>query len=423
MKDALPTTASTVAVAHPDGNARSKAVSIELRRVARKARVVKPITSGGGGFQARRGDKIFRRILIFSFGALFLLPMFVSTVYLLFFAADQYVSETRFSIKSGDASPLENLAGLSSLLDTGAARDGLIIAEYVESRAMLDALSLQYDLRKIFSPQSGDLYAEFNRNESVEELLKYWRGQVHISVDRISGLVTLKVRTFSPHDSLVVSQSVIQLSEEMVNKLTRRNEIDALEKAHEEMMRSKSDLELAVTQLREARNAAGVLDVSVSAKVLAEIISTLRLDLSKVEQQISTLNEANSAHAPSLVALRGRAQALREQVSRYEGEMAGGGPAIAEGNLAERAQVLGQRELELKIAQSEYTEAIGAYEKARLTSERQRSYLQMYIAPELAEEALYPKRGVVWIALFASTLLLWGMFAGGALLVRDNTAV
>ncbi len=288
---------------------------------------------------------------------------------------------------------------------------------------MLDALSQQYDLRKIFSPQSGDLFAEFNRNESVEELLKYWRGQVHISVDRISGLVTLKVRTFSPQDSLVISESIIRLSEEMVNKLTRRNEMDALEKAREEMMRAKSDLELAVTQLREARNAAGVLDVSVSAKVLAEIISTLRLDLSKVEQQISTLNEANSAHAPSLVALRGRAQALREQVSRYEGEMAGGRLAIAEGNLAERAQVLGQRELELKIAQAEYTEAVGTYEKARLTSERQRSYLQMYIAPELAEESLYPKRGVVWIALFASTLLLWAMFAGGALLVRDNTAV
>ncbi|NRP21069.1 hypothetical protein LPJGGPFB_04328 [Ensifer adhaerens] len=400
----------------------AKAISIELRRAARKARVVTPVVAGGSGFQARRIDKIFRNLVLYSFFVIFVGPSVLSGAYLSFFAADQFVSEARFAIRSGDSSPLESLAGLSSMIDTGAARDGLIVADYVESSAMIDVLSKDYDLRAIFGPGTWDLWAELDPKGSAEDLLDYWKSQVSISVDRVSGLVTLKLRTFSPDDSRSLITAIIDHSEEMVNKLTRRNESDSLMQAQQELERSKRGLELAVSALRDARSKLGILDVSVAAKVYGDVLSELRLEQTKVEQQILALRNTNSQRAPQLVQFRARSRAIQDQIAYYQGLMAGGDGAVVEKTLAENAKLLSQNEMDQKIAQSEYTLAMTAFERARIAAERQRSYLQTYISPTKAEESLYPRRLLTWIVISVAALIGWAAFFGMAILVRDNTA-
>ncbi|WP_440658029.1 hypothetical protein [Ensifer adhaerens] len=400
----------------------AKAISIELRRAARKARVVTPVVAGGSGFQARPIDKIFRNLVVYGFFVIFAAPSVLSGAYLSWFAADQFVSEARFAIRSGDSSPLENLAGLSSMIDTGAARDGLVVADYVESTAMIDVLSKDYDLRAIFGPGTWDRWAEFDPKGSAEDLLDYWKSQVSISVDRVSGLVTLKIRTFSPDDSRRLITAIIDHSEQMVNKLTRRNEEDTLMQAQQELERSKHSLELAVSALRDARSKLGILDVSIAAKVYGDVLSELRLEQTKVGQQILALRNTNSQRAPQLVQFRARSRAIQDQIVYYEGLMAGGDGATAEKTLAENARLLSQKEMDQKIAQSEYTLAMTTFERARIAAERQRSYLQTYISPTNAEESLYPRRLLTWVVISVAALLGWAAFYGMAILVRDNTA-
>jgi capsular polysaccharide transport system permease protein len=408
----------------------AKAISVELRRVARKARVPKPVTSGGGGFRARRSEKLFRAVQIGSFCAIFVLPTLLCALYLLLIAANQYTSESRFMIRSGQQSSLESLASLSSLVGGGQGKDGQIIAQYVESRGMIEALSRDFDFKQIFSPGNGDVLAELRSDATIEDVVEYWEGQVAISVDRNSGLVTMKVRTFSPQDSLAISRSVLSISEAMVNKLTRRNEDDALSRAQKEVERSLSELERATGDLRDARNAAGVLDVDVTAKAYGEVTAALRLELSKREQEIASLTRSVDMDTPRVVALKNRVTALSEQIDQYEKSIAGS-PVIPtkEGdlsgnssNLADRALILSQRELDLKIAQTEYAVAASSLEKARLTSSRQQSYLVPYVEPRLAERSLYPKRGLIFTVVLVVSFILWASFVGSATLVRDHMA-
>ncbi|MVA59454.1 hypothetical protein [Agrobacterium vitis] len=407
-----------------NGEVFAAAISIELRRVARRARVPKPISSGGGGFRARRSEKIFKALLVGSCVFIFIIPSFIMGVYLYFFAADQYVAESRFVVSSSQQSSLEGMASISSILSGTKGQDGLIVADYVSSGAMLDALNSKFDVRKMFSPGTRDFIAELPTDSSREKVLKFWESHVSVSVNRTSGLVTMKIRTFSPNDSLVLSNAILELSEGMVNKLTHRNEVDAFGRAEDEMHLSREKLERATASLRDARNSAGVLDVTITAKAYADVVSQLRLNLSKIEQDIAAMTKVGSATAPQVIALRNRASALKDQIQQYENSIAGGAINIKDPNqnLAQRALELNQKELELKIAQEEYASAVAEFEKVRLTSQQQQAYLVPYITPNLVEESNYPKRGLVLSITVAISLLIWSAFAGLATLVRDHMA-
>lgn len=408
---------------NPDALSRSKAISIELRKVARRARVPRPTATGGGGFRTRRTDRYYRLFFAGTFAALFLIPSVLAALYYSFIAADQYVAEARFSVTSGSQTGLEALSSISSMLNVGQSEDGQIIAEYVKSRTIVDEVQKRLDLRHIFNPGTYDLIAEAPKDFTIEEFVKYWKSQVKITVDRTGGLVTLTVRTFSPEDSLSLSKEIIAISERMVNRLTRRNQENALEEADRELTLSKTRLEKSVTAMRDARIAAGVLDVDLTAAGYTEIVTKLQISLSKLETQINSLTSSNIAKSPQLVPLQAQANALRQQIASYESRLTG---AIgANGNtkaLAAQAGVLSDRAIELSIAQDEYKMAVASYESARLSMEKQRSYLMVYVQPSLPEEAIYPRRFLMWATISAVAFLLWALVAGLAILVRDNTA-
>jgi capsular polysaccharide transport system permease protein len=411
------------ALIETDASSRSKAISIELRRVARTARIPRPVTSGGGGFRARRTDRVYRRFFIGSFVFLFVLPVLGAALYLFFVAANQYVSETRFSVSSGEQNGLEALSSLAGVLSAGQSSDGQIIAQYVKSRSILEELEKTFDLRQMFHPGTFDFLAEAPKDMSMEEFIDYWNGQVKLSVDQSNGLVTLQVRTFSPLDSLKLIGEISIISERMVNQLTRHNEENTLLEASRELKLSKRRLETAVTAMRDARIAAGVLDVDLTASSYSELLTQLYIELSKIETQIDTLKNNDALETPRLVSLHARSTALRNQISTYESRVAGRPVnGVEGGTLAAHASVLADKQVELTIAQNEYALSVSSYEGARLASERQRSYLMTYVQPSLPEDSVYPRRGLTWAAVIVLSFLGWALVAGIAILVRDNTA-
>jgi capsular polysaccharide transport system permease protein len=398
----------------------AKAISAELRKAARKARSPQPVLRGGGGFRARKSDRYFHRLLVFIFAIIFVTPVCGALIYYGTIAADQYVTEARFAVRSGSDTSIAGLSALASFIDTGQARDGLIIADYVKSTALIETLSQKFDLREMFSKTGNDLLARFDAAGSAEDFVEYWEDQVNVSVDRNSGLVTLKLRAFTPQDSFVLTESIISEAERMVNQLTRKSEIDALVRTERQLKLKREKLQKMVSQLRDARNAAGLLDVDMTAKAYTDLLTDLRLELSKQELLIKT----TAANAPQMQPLLSRAAVLRQQIMEYERAIAGEVDPSHAGatNLAEVATEIQQKDIELSIAKEEYAQAMAAYEGARLSIERQRSYLLTYVKPRLAEEATYPRRFLMCLAVFSAAAFLAAMMIGIAFMVRDHMA-
>ena len=113
-----------------------------------------------------------------------------------------------------------------------AALESQILVQYIASRAMVDEVDAALDLRRLFSPPQADWWARLPLPATIEELVRYWKGQVDPFYDPANGTVTVRVRAFDPADALRLAEAVVAACEALVNELSLRARHDAL--AHAE---------------------------------------------------------------------------------------------------------------------------------------------------------------------------------------------
>jgi capsular polysaccharide transport system permease protein len=412
-------TGSDVIVA-ADGKNQAAAIARALRRAAREARMPASIVSGGTGFRRSRKDRLFTLGLVASFVAIILLPAAVAGVYYGLVASDQYATETRFSLRSGEPGISDMLGGLTGGGGSQQAQDSAIIIDYARSRSMIESLEQQIHLRQIFSRDGLDYFSRFKKDKPIESLVRYWRKRVDAHYDKMSGIIALEVRAFTPEDSLLLTEKIVDQCEKLVNDLSQRSRRDALQQATLEFQRAEAQLKTATADMRETQNSQGMLDVAVEAQAVNKIISQLRMELARAEQQIAGQGDTVSADAPQVRLLNARVQTLQDQISKFSSQIADkkhGGESLADSKRA-----LDLKQTDLGIAMQRYVMASVAFENARLDLETQRSYLAPFVKPMLATRATYPKRWWDWFLISGPALLAWALIAGAGFLVRDHMA-
>ncbi|MGD9544635.1 MAG: hypothetical protein AB7F41_08080 [Methylocystis sp.] len=420
----------TVTVAEPerspltpqDAALKAKSIARALRRAANKSRAPARVIAGGGGFQARRGDRAFRLGVLVSFAACVIAPFLVASIYWGLIASKQYVTETKFALRAGEASSLDLLSG--GAMGTQAAQqmqDAQVLVNFIRSRSMVEALDRKIDLRAMFSRPGVDYFSKFDPEDSVEDLEKYWKRRIDASIDLISGIISVNVRAFTPRDSLAIAQNVIDLSERLVNEMSTRSRRDALAQARTELTRAQEQLKNSTAAMRDARNAEGVLDAPAAAEAINKIITALRLELAQTEGDLALHSDSAALDSPQARLLAARVQSLKSQIDEYSAQIASGDEKGA-GSLAKRAGVLSSHQIELDLAQQRYALAAATFESARVDLETQRAYLVSFLRPTLAEKSLYPRRWLEWAIIVAPATIGWLALVAVAFLVRDHMA-
>lgn len=396
---------------------RMEGISLALRRAARKSRVPQSFSSGGGGFRARRSDRLYRFALVASFGLMVLVPLVVASIYFGLVASPQYATEFKFALRSSDHGVLDSLTGLGGFGGSQQSQDAQIVANYVRSRGMIEALKTEPDVRAIFTRPDVDRFSRLEADAPIEELEKYWRRRVDATLDETSGIVSVSVRAFTAEDSLRLAEAIVAKSEGLVNDMSMRLRRDALERATAELRRAEANLRDATAAMRDVRTREGVLDTGAAAKGLQAVIDQLRTELSGKEQQLSLQGGATD-DAPQVRLLKAQIAELRRQIADYVGKLAGaqgGDPS-----LATRQFTLGRAETDARIAQEQYAAAARAYEMARTDVETQKAYLVTFLKPMAAEQSLYPRRWLYWSATVGPAFLVWVLFVSLMALSRDH---
>ncbi|MGE5369847.1 MAG: hypothetical protein ACM3PD_09655 [Chloroflexota bacterium] len=240
------------------------------------------------------------------------------------------------------------------------------------------------------------------------------------TVDMMSGIVSFQIRAFTPADSLVIAQKVVELSERLVNELSTRTRRDAVSQTQAEVARAEARLKSATATMRDARNSEGVLDAPAAADAINKVLTQLRLDLATTEENLASLqSSAPTQQSPQMRLLAARAESLKKQIADYSAAIASKEDKTA---LANRASALSAPEVELKFAEQQYGAASAAYEAARIDLERQRTYLALFLRPTLAEKAIYPRRFLEWSIIVGPAVLIWALLLGLALMARDHMA-
>ena len=358
-----------------------------------------------------------------SFIVVVLAPLVTSCVYFGFLASDQFGSETRFAVRGATellpGSDVLAASGLGILTSLNSNQDIYIVADYIDSRSMVDDLSKEIDLGAIYSKPGIDWWARFFRSGAAEDLLRYWRAMIQTSVEAASGIVTVTVKTFSREDSVRVATAIRARCDIVANQLLNRVRHDATERAKAEVKTAMAQLSARQASLEQFRNVRMQIDPLALARSLGETITTLRRDRIGVEVKLDTAKASLGSDAPQFNMLAANRQILSDQIAALEARITGANlnsPTVSaalaeydkldvEKSLAEQAAVLAERILD----------------NTKVDANRHHIYLVAIEDPTVPQSPIGPRRTHMILLISLGALSFWSLIAVIAANVRDHT--
>jgi capsular polysaccharide transport system permease protein len=332
-----------------------------------------------------------------------LVPVTLAAVYYFLIAADQYVAEFRFALRTVEPARAE-VGGLfqGSVAPSPVGVDSYAVVQYLGSRDVIDELGKTVDLRGMFSRPEADWLARLQLPVSIEELVRYWKSQVDAFYDITNGTIVVRARAFTPEDALQLAQAVLASAERLVNDLSARARHDTLSNSEKEVRRAERRLKATLARLREFRDREGIIDPRKTADATQALAGRIRDEIVRTDTELSTVKHYMRADAPSVRMLDARMQSLQAQLHSVESEVTDTEKSRSE----VLSRVMGsyeRLESERTFAEKAYQHALEALDRARMNADRQQVYLAGFVQPSLPEEALYPRRfRNVGIAIFLS---------------------
>ena len=347
---------------------------------------------------------------ILAFLVMVLTPVGATAWYLWGPAADRHASRTAFSIRSNDVTaPLEIFGAITQLGTSSAVMDGEILYDFIQSQAMLDAVTAKLDLVAIYNRAPEDPVFRLGENQPVEELLDHWQWMTDVSIDPATGILSVEARAFAAEDAQALAEAVLDASTALVNQLSEAARADAVRHAAGELAGAEARLRRIRSDLRAFRDVEQEVDPTQNAAVALGLVATLEEDRARTQVQLDQLTGVLDAGAPRIQTLRRRIATLDARIAKERTRL-GSGSAQADGR--QLADIVGDYEelvVDREFAEQAYTLALATYEQAQAEARRQSRYLAVHIRPTRSEEAEYPDRPTWLGATAALALTAWAI--------------
>jgi capsular polysaccharide transport system permease protein len=411
----------------PPGTAleRLRQVSVALSDAARRRRL--STHRRGAGYGARRGSRLARLLLLWSFALIVGAPTLVVAIYLVVFSADQFVSEAQFTVSVGLSSAKDDTAGaITGMPAQMIIQDTQVVTNFIHSRTALDKLQDMVHIRDLYADPRADWWARFDSEKPIERFVKYWGWMSEASIEMPGGVVHFKVRAFTPADAQRIAAATIDICEQLINDMNARINNDAVANAEQEMTRASQRVASALAALERARNESGIVETTKSEDALDALVKEVRLSLLTLQGQYDTHLKDLSPDAPQMQQLKSRIEVTRNQLAEIESRLTStraGQPRVpADATIAEAMTKFGGLDLERKVAEDLYSSAAAALELAKVNAEDKMMYLKTFVAPEVPEEALYPKRWLDFLIVVGGAFGCWILVCALGVLVRNHMA-
>ena len=319
-----------------------------------------------------------------------LVPTVASSLYYGLIASNRFVSEAQYVVRGVST---QRATGVDILFRTlGISRavdDTNAVQNYLLSRDAVRALEAKVPLRRIFSTASADWGSRFPRpwrDDSFESLYDYYRDRVQIVTNSKSGITELAVATFRPEDSVTIAVALLEVAEEMVNRLNERARNDLVDAARREVQQSEAALLEVQKHLTAYRNSELVVDPMKNSAAILETIGALTNDVAQASARLSEV-ESTTPNSPLRHGLRAQLTALQQQITNLRSLLAGDEKALAT-NLS----IYERLTLERSLADNRLGAATTAYIAAQQEAQRKQIYVERVVSPNLSDESTAPRR-------------------------------
>ncbi|MFZ7164881.1 capsule biosynthesis protein [Avibacterium avium] len=335
-----------------------------------------------------------------------IIPTFCSIFYFSIWASDVYISESSFIVRSSRSQA--SLGGMGALLQSiGFARsqdDTFTVQEFMHSRNALSTLETDLPLRKYYD--EGDFFSRFDPLglfDSQEAFYQYFRDHLSISIDSLSGIATLRVRTFDPASAQEINNALLNLAEKLVNQLNDRARRDTIKFAEQSVNEAENHLTEISVALSQYRVKNEIFDVASQSESVLTLVQKLQNELISIQTQLDQVR-ALSPNNPQVKVLRARQKSIREELSQQL-------DVVFEGKKSLTTQSAEYQRLILDdtLAKQQLTAAMSALQSAKEEAGRQQLYLEIIAKPNRPDLALEPHRLYNILATLILGLVLYGV--------------
>ncbi len=389
--------------AEPGGPETQSAVPYQLR--SRADRRV-------GGVWAVLRQRIGQR----PFVLYMLLVAVLAGLYYGVIASPQYVSETRFAIRSREiVAPTGFLAGLigapTSLGDITA------VSDYIRSPEMAETLDERHQLRRLYAQPRIDPFQTLSATASDEEYQRFYRRHVIVKLDREASTVIVVVKSFTPESARDTAGSILELTEAFVNELSRNMREDTLRSATSELeMAEKQAIEARVA-VANFRGAGADLDPSASSAQIVGGVGQLEASAAEVRGEIASLLTYSRRDAPQVRQLQARLSAINAEIASLRNQQ---GPSAG---LAQEVTDYETLQLIRANAEKKLAAAETAYDQARATAEQREKFVARIVSPNLPETPTSPRRWLEFLTAMVFAMAGYALASLTLAAVRDHRGI
>ncbi|WP_158272322.1 sugar transporter [Rhodovulum kholense] len=349
--------------------------------------------------------RLRHRVMRFGFAVVVVLPTLIAALYLWLVAADQYHSEAAFSVRSEEYSnPLEALSVFTQV-GSSSGSDSQILYDFIRSQPLMQQVDADLDLKALFGKHPSDFVFSLEGDASREDMLDYWQRMVKVAVDPLTGVLTLQVRAFTPEDAEAIAQSILNQSGRMVDDLSRIARQDAIRFALEDLGEAEVLLRDVRRKVRVFRLENDIIDPTEAAESQMGVIAALEGELASALVERETITSFAGEEDQRVKRIDRRIEAVRSQIDQERRRI--GKPTSGPSSLVDAIGSYEELLVDLEFAQRAYTAALAASEQARAEARRISRYLAVHIPPTLAEDSLYPQRGLLILLVLICSLAVY----------------
>jgi capsular polysaccharide transport system permease protein len=359
-----------------------------------------------------------RRLAVAMIGA----PLLLTAAYLLFIAADRYVSESVVTVRqaTGNGGSAQGLALLLPGINTASREDALYLRQFIHSLALLKRLDERLQLRRHYEAERWDPVFRLYRGTSQEGFLDYYRNRVELQFDDVSSLLTVRAQGFTPAFAQALNAAILEECETFVNAFSQRVAREQMRFAEGELTRAGDRMRGVQSELLSFQSRNAQLDPMAQAEAATRIEGELQAQVTRLETELRTLRAYLNDDAYPVRAAAQQLEALKHQLDSEQRRVTAAGGAGSERRV--NRQVLQFQDLKLQnvLAQDAYKIALVSVESARLDASRKLKSLAVVEPPSHPETALYPRRLYDLATLLVVCVLLYGIARLGLAVVREH---
>ena len=349
------------------------------------------------------------RVLISAFLA-------TSAFYCFVIGRDRYTAVSEFVIQQ--AAPLD---GSSASVLAGAASspqvltslvDGQYLQVYLESSDIKTRLFPDTKkLEQAYQPKLPDLWTGLYANSSAPAQLDFYRKQLSVAPQPMSGSVILTTSGFTPKQAFDLNTALLKQSRRFVNEVNQSINADQNKFARKEVQLAELNLKAASRKLELFRKTNGNLSVESEQAATSSFISSLESQLVELKVEEAALRrQYRDPNAPEVSFVADQVKELELQI-RQERERSVSKDGRDLNTLAlEEAGLISDVEFATETLQS----ARLASDNSRRESQRQLKFVVVLSQPQLPATPDQNWRWQVFLASVGIIVVGWGV--GGFIL-------